>query len=290
MGSYDRNVTPDKRTVFIEDENELLASLKDSLREFLETFCGTYASQTVASSGFTSITSHFTQPEALSSATSSPTSTSAIDSNELPVALSDDDEVEDDEALMETSSQDVVMVEDNNVHHSSTSFSKSLTPLPWFAGSNLMRLSVSQKPSKLTTRALPKASHRTTTNVFRSPPRPVSEPQSLHATESAPATLTRTDSTSYISSIQEDVFAHFDSRQLKRKRPPEDNDHNSQNSDDNRFQLGVTMEKDTLAVEELNRNVTKDDFEKMEVLGQFNLGFIIARLGDDLFIIDQHAR
>ncbi len=27
----------------------------------------------------------------------------------------------------------------------------------------------------------------------------------------------------------------------------------------------------------------------MEVLGQFNLGFIIARLHDDLFIIDQHA-
>ena len=28
---------------------------------------------------------------------------------------------------------------------------------------------------------------------------------------------------------------------------------------------------------------------RMEVLGQFNLGFIIARLGQDLFIVDQHA-
>lgn len=27
----------------------------------------------------------------------------------------------------------------------------------------------------------------------------------------------------------------------------------------------------------------------MEIIGQFNLGFIIARLDDDLFIIDQHA-
>ena len=27
----------------------------------------------------------------------------------------------------------------------------------------------------------------------------------------------------------------------------------------------------------------------MDILGQFNLGFIIARLGRDLFIIDQHA-
>ena len=27
----------------------------------------------------------------------------------------------------------------------------------------------------------------------------------------------------------------------------------------------------------------------MEVVGQFNLGFIIARLSQDLFIVDQHA-
>ena len=27
----------------------------------------------------------------------------------------------------------------------------------------------------------------------------------------------------------------------------------------------------------------------MEILGQFNHGFIIARLNSDLFIIDQHA-
>ena len=30
-------------------------------------------------------------------------------------------------------------------------------------------------------------------------------------------------------------------------------------------------------------------FEEMEILGQFNLGFIITKLGQDLFIVDQHA-
>jgi len=30
-------------------------------------------------------------------------------------------------------------------------------------------------------------------------------------------------------------------------------------------------------------------FSKMEILGQFNLGFIIAKLERDLFIVDQHA-
>lgn len=41
--------------------------------------------------------------------------------------------------------------------------------------------------------------------------------------------------------------------------------------------------------EELSREISKDSFKNMTVIGQFNLGFIITRLGDDLFIIDQHA-
>jgi DNA mismatch repair protein PMS2 len=58
--------------------------------------------------------------------------------------------------------------------------------------------------------------------------------------------------------------------------------------------------KDLASAEEaLSRVISKADFEQMEVLGQFNKGFIIARLRrvggertrgtDDLFIIDQHA-
>ncbi|KAF9413131.1 hypothetical protein HW555_008573 [Spodoptera exigua] len=41
--------------------------------------------------------------------------------------------------------------------------------------------------------------------------------------------------------------------------------------------------------EELNKEISKDSFKSMQVIGQFNLGFIITRLEDDLFIIDQHA-
>jgi DNA mismatch repair protein PMS2 len=54
------------------------------------------------------------------------------------------------------------------------------------------------------------------------------------------------------------------------------------------------------AERELSRVIQKTDFASMEILGQFNRGFIIARLrkqvldvgsnqSDDLFIIDQHA-
>ncbi|CAK1586334.1 unnamed protein product [Parnassius mnemosyne] len=42
-------------------------------------------------------------------------------------------------------------------------------------------------------------------------------------------------------------------------------------------------------VEELSREISKESFKNMVVIGQFNLGFIITRLDEDLFIIDQHA-
>ncbi|CAN6442723.1 unnamed protein product [Victoria cruziana] len=43
------------------------------------------------------------------------------------------------------------------------------------------------------------------------------------------------------------------------------------------------------ATRELEKSFRKESFAKMEVIGQFNLGFIIGRLDQDLFIIDQHA-
>ncbi|TFK72296.1 DNA mismatch repair protein MutL [Pluteus cervinus] len=65
---------------------------------------------------------------------------------------------------------------------------------------------------------------------------------------------------------------------------------------------GVQNVDDTdSAADALSRIIEKEDFGKMEVIGQFNLGFIIARRRkavatgptvenmDDLFIVDQHA-
>jgi len=48
--------------------------------------------------------------------------------------------------------------------------------------------------------------------------------------------------------------------------------------------------KDALyAAPALSTVLTKNDFTEMEVLGQFNLGFLICKLGKHLFIVDQHA-
>lgn len=56
-----------------------------------------------------------------------------------------------------------------------------------------------------------------------------------------------------------------------------------------KFRSNIAPGTNSAAEEELNRHITKKEFEQMEIIGQFNMGFIITRLGDDLFIVDQHA-
>ncbi|XP_004534945.1 mismatch repair endonuclease PMS2 isoform X1 [Ceratitis capitata] len=56
-----------------------------------------------------------------------------------------------------------------------------------------------------------------------------------------------------------------------------------------RFKSEINPSQNQKAEEELQREISKDTFAKMEIIGQFNLGFIIVKLDTDLFIIDQHA-
>uniref|UniRef100_A0A914WXW6 Uncharacterized protein n=1 Tax=Plectus sambesii TaxID=2011161 RepID=A0A914WXW6_9BILA len=55
------------------------------------------------------------------------------------------------------------------------------------------------------------------------------------------------------------------------------------------FSAQLKADDSKTAEAELTRYFLKSDFERMDVIGQFNRGFILARLHDDLFIIDQHA-
>lgn len=56
-----------------------------------------------------------------------------------------------------------------------------------------------------------------------------------------------------------------------------------------RFKSKIEPGANKCAEEELSREIKKSSFGQMEIIGQFNLGFIVVRLEDDLFIIDQHA-
>ncbi|XP_060559608.1 mismatch repair endonuclease PMS2-like [Ruditapes philippinarum] len=55
------------------------------------------------------------------------------------------------------------------------------------------------------------------------------------------------------------------------------------------FRATINPAENLAAEQELQREIKKDMFSKMEILGQFNKGFIITRLEKDLFIVDQHA-
>ena len=55
------------------------------------------------------------------------------------------------------------------------------------------------------------------------------------------------------------------------------------------FRAKIAAESNSSAEKELTKTISKDMFKHMEILRQFNLGFIIAKLDNDLFIIDQHA-
>lgn len=56
-----------------------------------------------------------------------------------------------------------------------------------------------------------------------------------------------------------------------------------------KFKEKIDPSKNDKAEVELETEIKKETFSEMQVLGQFNLGFIIAKLGSDLFIVDQHA-
>ncbi|XP_042294606.1 mismatch repair endonuclease PMS2 isoform X2 [Sceloporus undulatus] len=58
---------------------------------------------------------------------------------------------------------------------------------------------------------------------------------------------------------------------------------------DRRFRAKISPGENKRAEDELRKEISKEMFAKMDIVGQFNLGFIIAKLNSDLFIIDQHA-
>ncbi|XP_035261656.1 mismatch repair endonuclease PMS2 isoform X2 [Anguilla anguilla] len=56
-----------------------------------------------------------------------------------------------------------------------------------------------------------------------------------------------------------------------------------------RFRASISPGENQSAEDELKKEISKDMFREMEIIGQFNLGFIITKLKSDVFMIDQHA-
>ena len=130
--------------------------------------------------------------------------------------------------------------------------------------------------------------------------------QSTPTRPSRPSNETRTSSgyrdEIITTAVQGEVCLRFDMARV-RSRYSARNDINGRTKPRDAFRAvaqasitsdaGIANRDMARAEEALSRVISKDDFEQMEVLGQFNRGFIIARLSksasDDLYIIDQHA-
>jgi len=56
-----------------------------------------------------------------------------------------------------------------------------------------------------------------------------------------------------------------------------------------KFKAQIKASENSNAEAELQKQIKKTDFAEMKVFGQFNLGFLITGLKNDLFIVDQHA-
>ncbi|KAM5228479.1 mismatch repair endonuclease PMS2 [Ctenodactylus gundi] len=56
-----------------------------------------------------------------------------------------------------------------------------------------------------------------------------------------------------------------------------------------RFRAKICPGENQAAEDELRKEISKTMFAEMEIVGQFNLGFVVAKLEGDLFLVDQHA-
>ncbi|KAM5211645.1 mismatch repair endonuclease PMS2-like isoform 2-T2 [Hipposideros larvatus] len=56
-----------------------------------------------------------------------------------------------------------------------------------------------------------------------------------------------------------------------------------------KFRAKICPGENQAAEDELRKEISKTMFAQMEIIGQFNLGFIITKLDADIFIVDQHA-
>ncbi|KAJ3282829.1 Mismatch repair endonuclease pms2 [Borealophlyctis nickersoniae] len=295
--AYDVNVTPDKRTILLHNEKIIIEALKAS----------TYATQTTVSSGFEAAISQNSLKRSRSSSmvedevtmtespgeVDGPVSDEEVDgieeSGEIMPELRDSPAVvgEETRAVGEESQEIVADVPGSRPDPSTPA--RAQPTMSTFIGqfkSAAPRRSFGQGKS-VGVPSNRKSSHHLPQRISKPSILPPLPYKSLKT-----PTPTTTNPLKFLSDIQEDTFAPIDLPSIRTNQPHRRRHHSRHRPptpSSQTFKLGLSPAEDAQAVEELTRNIRKEDFARMEVLGQFNLGFIVARLEDDLFIIDQHA-
>ncbi|CAG8621548.1 13234_t:CDS:10, partial [Ambispora gerdemannii] len=107
--------------------------------------------------------------------------------------------------------------------------------------------------------------------------------------------ISSTECNELIVDADEIFTVDFDINRFKRRKVKRSSKQRYEHPKPRLNEAGIYVPDNETAERELSRVISKSDFFRMQIIGQFNLGFIIAKLdnatsdGGDLFIIDQHA-
>jgi DNA mismatch repair protein PMS2 len=291
-GSFDVNVTPDKRTILLHEQDKILDWLRNQLsQEFAP---------------FRQSDHIFSQ----SDSQNTPTSSCLIQSASFLSTQSFVDEDEDDSPrnpeISLRQSTEITLIQNKE------NFSSSQPKTPQITSIDITDEDVAEAlPSNLTRQStltdLFSFNSTTSTSVSSvtklSKIRKSASSTSLSSSGpskkqrtlsfSTPSVATRRTRLPIFSLIRKDVEVDTHDLTFGGESPPQESQQDFPQtplSTRRVFSAGISSKTNDLAEAELERFVHKQDFTKMEVIGQFNLGFIVVRLYDDLFVVDQHAR
>nr|CAI5853938.1 unnamed protein product [Callosobruchus analis] len=270
----DVNVTPDKRQVFIENEKLVLATVKASLQQAFKNFPSMYKMQNMDISSFTlneikeeidESIGHVKKKGGIlekfrNKSKSSSSSTDEKRHSSLDTFIKRSSSSFSSDSIQENTSQSKKrkLCSVNISDHSSDSESDNkLEEL----------LQVACKLIKEKTRSVEDEAIS------------VIDDKDITVTlDAEPVILIKRKTVNFNVSL-DDIRKKIDACKLER----------DQDSIKVKFRSRICPENNKLAEDELQRQIKKEDFSKMKIIGQFNRGFIITQLDSDLFIIDQHA-
>ncbi|ETI30640.1 hypothetical protein, variant 3 [Phytophthora nicotianae P1569] len=292
LGDYDVNVTPDKRETFVKHEAEIIDAFKTGLNKLYEPSRGTFTVQPLMTAFARSTKTEETATQSALEASEKDTpgqperipAVESRDEDDMPTnAASQNEQSQDDKPEAEEQKPKHVIVE---ILQPKIPRSESIDRVP---GNPKEKVKARQEPK-------PSSSLKTSTASAPSSPEEIlldlrksAKRQKLYC--SMPSQPTP--------STPEEYMWSFDEMIKQRQQFFEEEVEYERKRKTNRLKVpktcstsvdGTAVETDNeLAAAALQRVLKKEDFKRMEVLGQFNLGFIIGKLDNDLFIIDQHA-
>ncbi|KAJ3158184.1 Mismatch repair endonuclease pms2 [Geranomyces michiganensis] len=270
---YDVNITPDKRTIMLENERKIIESLKEQLSQHFESLQGSYATRPLVKPSF---------PASSSLSGLHPSPARRISANDL---FLDDN----------TAGEDLGSIDAEEAEESSVRVSEPSRDVVLPAQSSLLSHFAHNSSEQVRTAGL--APQPPSPPRKRPAPAPAStsarpqRPRVATAGQQTPSILRQSSSSNsrYLAEISADVTLPADTRLPTRARLRRRRQALATQKTGIPVPVPIGAEDPGAAETELNRLIRKADFSQMQVLGQFNLGFIVVRLGADLFIVDQHA-